>query len=380
MCLRGKVYLLAAVTFGAAAAPLSAQRPLDVSLLDAPHVRLGSVHGAAGADFTEIAGAVRLSDGVIVVADRGARNVRYFDVDGGLIRTFGREGRGPEEFRDVTWLGLCPDGELLVVDPQASRGTRLAAASGRVLEHVTLPPRVLFNPYLSCSPGRSVIALVNRPQRQEQRGVATLQPAHVIRFHLGADRADTLLTMPGTYYYAARAAPGFSRIPLASATLAGSNGRFVYAAQNDGERVEVVDLVTGRRASFEHGLRARRMTAAAWDAAVDALVEQPADVEAGQLLRAVLSEVSPPAEHPRIMNLRVDRGGRVWLALPPDGGSRTWHVHSPDGTHVARVRMRSSLDPLDIFDTHIVAVERDELGVSTLVVYSLTESLLEAGG
>jgi hypothetical protein len=132
----------------------------------------------------------------------------------------------------------------------------------------------------------------------------------------------------------------------------------------------VVDLVTGRRASFEHGLRAPRMTAAAWGAAVDALVEQPADVEAGQLLRAVLSEVSPPAEHPRIMNLRVDRGGRVWLALPPDGGSRTWHVHSPDGTHVARVRMRSSLDPLDIFDTHIVAVERDELGVSTLVVYS----------
>ena len=54
--------------------------------------------------FSRIAGAVRLADGRIVVADESSKQLRFFDSSGKFLHTAGRAGQGPGEFRDLRSL------------------------------------------------------------------------------------------------------------------------------------------------------------------------------------------------------------------------------------------------------------------------------------
>ncbi|MEE8060797.1 MAG: hypothetical protein V3T16_03170 [Gemmatimonadales bacterium] len=61
-------------------------------------------------------GVRRLSSGVVVVADGGARELRFFDEGGGHIRTVGRQGGGPGEFEGLGFLSLWRRDSLVVHD------------------------------------------------------------------------------------------------------------------------------------------------------------------------------------------------------------------------------------------------------------------------
>jgi hypothetical protein len=65
----------------------------------------------AGTDSTqqlfEIRDVKRLPTGEILVAQR--TNVRLYGTDGVLVRTFGREGRGPGEFSRIGWATACDE-------------------------------------------------------------------------------------------------------------------------------------------------------------------------------------------------------------------------------------------------------------------------------
>ena len=55
-------------------------------------------------------------DGTIVVLDRGNHSVKVFGPSGNHIRTFGRSGEGPTEFRDASALDRLSDGRLVVTE------------------------------------------------------------------------------------------------------------------------------------------------------------------------------------------------------------------------------------------------------------------------
>lgn len=94
---------------------------LEVAWADT--VRFGRP-GDAEADpeylFGAVMGAVRLSDGTVVVADMQAFALRMFAPDGTHLRTVGGRGDGPGEFATVMGLRRLPGDSLFVVD----RGTR----------------------------------------------------------------------------------------------------------------------------------------------------------------------------------------------------------------------------------------------------------------
>ena len=79
-----------------------------------------SLGGAEARDTTEEFGQIRSvvadGDGQIYVADRILSTVRQFGAQGSFVRTIGREGQGPGEYRRPAGLGLLGD-TLLVVDP-----------------------------------------------------------------------------------------------------------------------------------------------------------------------------------------------------------------------------------------------------------------------
>ena len=71
------------------------------------------------------------STGHILVLDRGTHAVKVFAPRGEHIRTFGRSGEGPMEFRDASALDQLPDGRLVVTE----RGNRIKVFSPTTAHH-----------------------------------------------------------------------------------------------------------------------------------------------------------------------------------------------------------------------------------------------------
>lgn len=141
--------MTASATFGGTTPAIGQQELL---------LTLGPPDALVEAEFTTIISLRELSDGRLLVSDRGEQRLVVVDVQTGQTRTIGRIGDGPNEYRGVGWLFPLPDDSTLFTDsrsrrwflmdgarfvetiaggrvPQVLRGTRLFGAdrAGRVL-------------------------------------------------------------------------------------------------------------------------------------------------------------------------------------------------------------------------------------------------------
>ena len=77
--------------------------------------------------FGSISSVAWLSDGTIAVADQMAHNVRFFSGDGTLLASVGREGSGPEEFRELYDLLVGPSDTVVALDGGPGRASRITS-------------------------------------------------------------------------------------------------------------------------------------------------------------------------------------------------------------------------------------------------------------
>ena len=124
----------------------------DLTLANEPLVRVGMLDGPMEYLFGNVAGAIRLQDGSLVVADEQSYNVRKFDATGQHVWTSGRQGQGPGEYRGLRLLRNCPGAEITVFDWSLDRITELGP-DGNVTEVNSLTEAGV-NPYQrpACSP------------------------------------------------------------------------------------------------------------------------------------------------------------------------------------------------------------------------------------
>jgi hypothetical protein len=100
----------------------------------------------AGEDTTQnlsrVAGAIRLENGDVVVADNGSHSLRWYGNDGRFIRMAGGQGKGPGEFLGIGWMRRGPGDSIVAYDQSQGRlsifdtkgahsGDRLLTSSGR---------------------------------------------------------------------------------------------------------------------------------------------------------------------------------------------------------------------------------------------------------
>ena len=84
-----------------------------------PKTTIGSRAIVGGRDevaFERVQGARFLSDGRIVVADAGSREVMVFDTAGTLVTRFGGRGQGPGELQSIVAVHVCGEDSIAVVD------------------------------------------------------------------------------------------------------------------------------------------------------------------------------------------------------------------------------------------------------------------------
>lgn len=107
------VALLAACTSAPPDRPLTA--PATWQIDAAPVVSIGGDPSDTLAPIGNAVAAFALGDSQVVVADRGYNQLSYFDREGRLVHTSGREGDGPGEFRYIAYMWRCDD-SLVVFD------------------------------------------------------------------------------------------------------------------------------------------------------------------------------------------------------------------------------------------------------------------------
>ena len=364
-----------------ALAPADAQQaPLELSLVDSAYVRIGSVEveGPPETFFAGIVGAVLLPSGQVVLADDGNLVVRWFDASGTHVRSVGREGEGPGEFRGFNWILECPGPDLLVFDPFVGRATFLSAADGRVIRSVAVAPTLGQNRPLLCQGDGQLLVLMDRLARRflpHERGSVVRDPAAVVRYDLSAGAVDTLQVLSGTDYYYASHGSAYSYLPLGGWAWAAVGGPRLFVGQSDGEIIRVMDLPSGAWAKFEHGLPHPPVTREAWNRAISEYVWRQPRERIRRTLREVLDETPVPERQPAFLAMRADAAGRLWLRLPGSGASTIWRIFTDAGRPVASIALPSNVEPIDIGARNLVALERGPLDVQLIRVYRLPRPL-----
>ena len=93
----------------------------SVWLMDSlPITVIGTGDDRLGHDLSRLAGAMRLRDGRVVIADGGSLEIRFFDADGAFEYAAGGEGGAPGEFRGLNWIQLQGD-TVVGYDPRQQR-------------------------------------------------------------------------------------------------------------------------------------------------------------------------------------------------------------------------------------------------------------------
>lgn len=353
----------------------------EISLVDSVSVRIGSVEteGAPETSFANIAGAVSLPSGEIVVADGGNLDVRWFNASGEHIRTVGREGEGPGEFRFIHWIGSCPGGELLVLDPIGGRATFLSPTDGDVVLTVTLPRGLGFNQPLGCQDSSKLLVLKDRLNERidpDWKGRVTRVSAEVVSFDLSTGAEDTLQRFPGSDFYTATEVSVFTILPLGGRALGAVGGAQLYVAQSVEDVIRVMDTDSGAWSTFEHGFPRPRLTRDAWERAVAQFVWRQPLERTRRVLTEAFDEAPPlPERQPAFLAMKADAAGRLWLQLPSSSEVVRWRVLDEEGESVATILLPSNVEPLDIGERKMVALERGPLDVPLIQVYRLPHIL-----
>lgn len=339
-------------------------------------VRIGSADGDESTLFSRISGAVRLSTGEIVVANQGSNELRWFSATGSWIRTLGREGSGPGEFRGLRRLLLLAGDSLLAEDGLSQRMS-LYDARGTLVRSWQISPAGtgITPPPLGRLADGSFVAVTERE--------LTPPPGHtqyralVLRYRDGAV-LDTLVTAAGGEAYSVpcgtATSPGICGmgVPYGVRTQAAVVGDRVFIG--NGERYELlrVDTRSGRVDTLRRSVPAVPLDAARRTFFVDSIVAGLPSARAA-LVRERFAGAPQRRTMPYFDALITDDRGRLWLARTQARGAatRSWDVLGADGQHIGSAHLPSGLRVTHIAHGHVVGVVRDADGVEYVETYRL---------
>ncbi len=81
-----------------------------------PILQIGTADGPPELQFHRVEGAIKLTDGRIVVADAGSGEIRFYDETGRFLLATGGLGDAPGEYRQITGLGVGTGDSLWAYD------------------------------------------------------------------------------------------------------------------------------------------------------------------------------------------------------------------------------------------------------------------------
>ncbi len=368
--------LLRALLFSMPCASITGQAVWTVDrapILDVPGLSLdGEVM------FGYPAGATRLSDGSLLVADRADNGIRVIDATGKLVRTVGREGDGPGEYRSMIWAGGCGADSLLVWD-MARRQATLIGASGAAARQFAVPAGdTAQSPYrFSCASHRAMAYLsVPRPARggtaQQDPNVLEVSAAlyrvardGTIMQRLGEIPAGEMLVLTSP-----TGGRGSAPRPMGRAATMAMVGDDIVVGSPDSATATVAHP-DGTSDRIVIPLTRRAPTRAEFDAAIQATASMiPARLR--QEMVTALAATPMPERLPAISGVFGDPEGLLWVQGSPVGATVVdLVVMRVSGRVVARVRVPAPLTVHEIGLDYVLGSYADADDEPHIAVYRL---------
>jgi hypothetical protein len=344
---------------------LSAEPTLDIGMLDGP----------TQYQFGDIAGVVRLGDGTVVVGDDQSKDLRFFDRTGRHVRSVGREGGGPGEFKAVRNLFSLED--TLVVGDWNSRRVSVFAPDGRFVRAIPLEGKEFTFP-AGYFRGGALLLRAGTTFDSGSRSGLTRDSITYLRLDPAGGPPTKLGRFPGPESWVQTngggimvTSPAFGR---ASKLAAVPDGFFFGSA--DAHEIRRYDAA-GRLVRL---IRRREALRPVTPADVDRYKQMlRKDAEASkepfirQMLERSLAEMPFPETMPAHGDLRVDRAGNLWVSdfqLTGEDAGR-WTVFDPQGRMLGAVATPPRFQLHDIGTDYVAGVWKDELDVEHVRVFSL---------
>ncbi len=340
-----------------------------------PDLRIGRFDGPPEYTFAGVMAAALTGDTLLVVADGGANEIRLYDLDGTFVRAIGRPGSGPGEFETI---GPIAVGEGLVSawDYQLHRVTTFRL-DGELVRTVDW----------RADPGQGTPVVVGF--RHDGSGFARLRGGgdHARVMHrpeglfreaavyawFGTDgTGDIVYGDAGDERILTRDDHGFQigSAPLGRSSLAAFVGETLVAGTTDTLKLVRVGPDGSTRAFVHHDAVPRPFTDEDWTAYRER-AERARERRRARGMPAG-DRIERPAHmtYPVFTVIRAGADGNVWVAESAGHAGTRWRWWIFDGAGAPLGRFVSEPIQLESLDTaRVVGVERDELGVESVVVY-----------
>lgn len=336
-----------------------------------PLLQVGGVDVEGPEQFFGVSHARLLPNGELAVLSSRLQRVEFFDGEGRHLRTVGRQGDGPGEFRDPRWVYPHLGDSILVVD--VYRYTSVFDGQGSYARRFT--------------PGGVTGTLQGMPKGQFSDGTmlfgqypphesTTIEPgwrrSQIEPVRVGFD--GLVLDRFGRYddQLINYGASGQHLFAPWSAIAASGDG-FWYGP---GDRIEL------RHVGLDGQLRRlvrlvpppRRVT----PADKEAFVEGMRAAARGTPFEARIGMVYATAETPEFLPahgaLLVDDGAHLWVREYDASGRRDparWYVFDPEGRFLGVVVMPTGFRPNQIVGGRVVGLWSDEDGVEFVQIYRI---------
>jgi hypothetical protein len=347
-------------------------------LSDEPLLDIGVVEGDVNYQLFRVAGALRLGDGRLVVANSGTNELRFFDPSGTYLSSSGRKGGGPGEFGDLSWLGSSAGDSLLAYD-WPNRRISVFDADGRFARGFVLrelshaPPSHIHPAVLGAG------SLLIGAQRLFTAGQLTTGVYHDTIFHLVFDGegalVDTVGRHAGAEFFVATLGEHIDLMPLPfgrSAHTAVWRGGFFFGT---GASYEIAyysgtgDLVRLVRKTHT----SQRVTSAHTQRYIETQLDGIDDENERRLMQDMLSAVPFPETMPAYQDLWVDAEGHLWVQdyVQPGEERARWTVFDPQGVMLGVVETPPRFRIYQIGSDFVLGRSRDDLDIEHVQLYEL---------
>ena len=320
-------------------------------------------------EFFRVADATVLSDGRIVVANSGTREIRTFSTAGAHLATVGREGDGPGEYRGFSnldrlggdTLGVISGSRLTVLGPD------LAVVDVAHLPHLARWPHLLED-------GR-LVALEIYASMREFEGAARLirEPVSILLLDRNGVVEDTLWHGPGFEEFMfpfgetlTSASPLFGK-----GVSYGVRGLSLLVGTADGMEYEVLNT---------SGQVLQIVRVPGYDLSLDAAtVAEERNVRLGPdpspTLRRMIEQMPASDTRPAYDEFLIDTEGYLWagepIPLQRENAPRSWEVFSPAGEWLGSILTPARFELFEIGPDYLLGVFRDELDLEHVQLFQL---------
>ncbi len=350
--------LISAAAYGCGADSRQADSTVDnlgIQVSAEPTVAVTAADDSLG--LIDISDATRLSDGSIAIADAFGDAVRVIGRDGRLIRTIGRSGEGPGEFRSPGWIAQCTPDTLFVWDRLRSVMS-VFTPEGDLDRSFSLSDQPFL---LSCGDG--LIAYLARLDASTSTGNdGSLLRSRSMLVNSAGDSVGSLGLLQA----------GQART-LGLMTVIAVSGAGVVIGTADSSHLSIVNRTDGTVRKLPVPVVRKPATEALFEAAIDRQMDLVARSTRDELIRRMLRAPGAPDLLPAYRGLAVDPHGLGWLTITPYGtGATEILIVDLASGRVQLVKLPHDLDVLEVGGDYLLARYADDTGTRHLVVYSVS--------